>query len=218
MKRVLARHFLVDGWPGRSAVLKALWGLSESVTPPTRAGGFNQAMMDLGATVCTRRNPDCANCPLAETCQAHAAGNPHDYPGRRPRKRLPERSVQMLLVRDPAGSILLERRPPSGIWGGLWCLPEVAPHQDPVVWCRDRLQRSGEIVRELDARRHTFSHFHLDIAPVEILLKGPGCAVLEAGRQLWYNPQRPENVGLAAPVTRLLAELTEQSNTGDKHG
>jgi A/G-specific adenine glycosylase len=115
----------------------------------------------------------------------------------------------MLLVREPSGVVLLERRPPTGVWGGLWCLPEVAMQVDPLDWCADRLQKSAIVVRALTSRRHTFSHFHLDIEPVEILLNQPGCGVLEADQRLWYNPRQPEKVGLAAPVTRLLDEMSD---------
>ncbi len=209
VKRVLARYFAVDGWPGRGAVTKHLWQLADDLTPARRTANYNQAMMDLGATCCTRRNPCCQACPVADGCQAFASGRQHDYPGKKPKKALPEKRVRMLLVRDPTGAVLLERRPPSGIWGGLWCLPEAEAERDPLDWCVDRLQQSGDIGRTLTARRHTFSHFHLDIEPVEILLKRPGCGVLEAGHQLWYNPNQPDDVGLAAPVARLLDEIAE---------
>jgi A/G-specific adenine glycosylase len=218
VKRVLARHFAVAGWPGRSAVLKRLWELAESLTPAAQVAQYNQAMMDLGATVCTRSRPRCESCPLSGSCKAFQAGNPQDYPGRKPKQTLPERSVQMLLVRDPGGTILLERRPPAGIWGGLWCLPELATGEDPLAWCRARLRRTAGLGRELPRRRHTFSHFHLQIAPIEILLKGPGCAVLEGDRQLWYNPLQPQDVGLAAPVARLLQEVSGQGINGEQHG
>ena len=209
VKRVLARYFAVDGWPGRGVVMQRLWQLAEELTPAHRTAHYNQAMMDLGATLCTRRNPRCDHCPVADDCQARALGRQHDYPGKKPKKTLPEKRVRMLLVRDPAGAVLLERRPPSGVWGGLWCLPETAVEHDPLDWCAERLQEQGDLGRTLGARRHTFSHFHLDIEPVEILLKRPGCGVLESGRQLWYNPKQPENVGLAAPVARLLEEIAE---------
>jgi A/G-specific adenine glycosylase len=113
----------------------------------------------------------------------------------------------MLLVREPGGAVLLERRPPAGVWGGLWCLPEVSPDTDPLGWCTDSRMSDAAIGRTLAPRRHTFSHFHLDIEAVEILLNQPGCGVLEAGQRLWYNPRQPEAVGLAAPVTRLLEEI-----------
>ena len=210
VKRVLARYFAVEGWPGRTAVLKQLWALSERLTPSRDSGAYNQAMMDLGATVCTRGIPGCPVCPLAAGCRAHKLGRPGDFPGKNPRKRLPERSVQMLIVRDTDGAVLLERRPATGIWGGLWGLPEVATGDDPAAWCLFELQQQVDAPRRLPVRRHTFSHFHLDIEPVEILLNTPGYAVMEADNRLWYNLGNPENIGLAAPVSRILAEMSNE--------
>ena len=210
VKRVLARCFAVEGWPGQGAVLRQLWQLSERLTPREDCGAYNQAMMDLGATVCTRGRPRCDACPLAGSCRARALDRIGDFPGSKPKKKLPQRSVQMLLVRDTQGAVLLERRPPSGIWGGLWGLPEVAVGADPAGWCLDSLQQEGRAARRLPVRRHTFSHFHLDIEPVEILLNKPGCAVMEAENRLWYKSGRAENIGLAAPVARILAEIDDK--------
>lgn len=207
VKRVLARCFSIAGWPGRSAVLASLWELSETLTPAERVGDFNQAMMDLGATVCTRAKPACGICPLATDCNARAQGNPDAYPGRKPRKTLPVRQVQMLLVCDPAGQVLLEQRPPSGIWGGLWGFPELAPEDDPLAWVRRHLGQSAAEPLPLPTRRHTFSHFHLDITPRQILLPEPGWLALEGPDRVWYNPAQPDARGLAAPVSRLLDEL-----------
>ncbi len=209
VKRVLARYFAIDGWPGRGAVAQRLWRHAEALTPARRTAHYNQAIMDLGATLCTRRNPCCDRCPVAADCRARIAGRQHDYPGKRPKKRLPERRVRMLLIRDPGGAVLLQRRPPSGVWGGLWCLPQTDPADDPIDWCIDRLHQSADIGRSLAVRRHTFSHFHLDIEPLEILLKRPGCGVLEDGRALWYKPDQINQVGLAAPVARLLQEIAD---------
>ena len=117
----------------------------------------------------------------------------------------------MLLVRDPEGLVLLERRPPAGLWGGMWCLPETSVDTDPLAWCLDRLRQPAVIGRTLAARRHAFTHFQLHIEPVEILLNQPGYGVLEAGERLWYNPRQPQNVGLAAPVARLLDEIADLS-------
>ncbi len=208
VKRVLARFHGIEGWPGTTSVLNQLWGLAERYTPAERVANYNQAMMDLGATLCTRSKPACDRCPVGQHCVARRAGEQHRFPGKKPKKALPAKSTQMLLVRDPAGSILLERRPPAGIWGGLWCLPEIEQGSDPLSWCTSSVGQQASIGRRLPTRRHTFSHFHLDIAPVEILLKQPGCAVLEPGSRLWYNPRQPENIGLAAPVARLLDEIS----------
>ena len=209
VKRVLARFFGIEGWPGSSAVLRQLWQCADSLTPEKRVDHYNQAMMDLGATVCTRGRPACDSCPLAGDCVALASGRQQELPGRKPKKDLPRRAVRMLLVRDGSGGLLLERRPPAGIWGGLWSLPEIAVDADPLGWCREALQQSARITRHLDPRRHTFSHFHLDIEPVELLLNGPGCGVLEAAGRVWYNPRQPDDVGLAAPVARLIGEITD---------
>jgi len=152
VKRVLARHRAVEGWPGRTEVLKRLWVISEEVTPNKRCGPFNQAMMDLGASVCTRSKPKCSDCPLAEDCQALALGNPTGFPGKKPKKDKPTKTTVMLLVQNEAGETLLEKRPPSGIWGGLWSLPEATDGELP--------KGTGESVMRF---RHTFSHFHLDI-------------------------------------------------------
>ena len=138
VKRVLARHAAVAGWPGKAAVQRTLWELAEARTPRRRVADYNQAMMDLGATLCTRARPACERCPVAADCRAREQGLQTDYPGPRPRRELPERQVQMLLVRDPQGRVLLERRPPQGVWGGLWCLPELATEADPLARCRER--------------------------------------------------------------------------------
>ncbi len=218
VKRVLARHAAVSGWPGRAAVLNRLWELAEQVTPGERVAEYNQAMMDLGALVCTRARPACQSCPVSGDCVALRQHRPLDFPGKRPGKTLPVRPVRMLLLRDPAGAILLECRPPAGIWGGLWCLPEISVDADPLDWCADHLGQPARLARRLAPRRHTFSHFHLDIEPIEILLNEPGCRVLEGGGRLWYNPRGPEKVGLAAPVARLLDEVADQQFSGEING
>lgn len=209
VKRVLARYCAVPGWPGTVEVQRRLWEMAEDFTPRTRVAEYNQAMMDLGATVCTRTRPACDDCPLADGCAAHRLGRVGDFPGRRPRKTLPSRAVRMLLVRDPAGAVLLERRRAAGVWGGLWSLPEIAVDADPLGWCADTLLQQGRLGRTLAVRRHSFSHYHLDIEPLEILVNNPDQGVLEGESRLWYKPSRPENVGLAAPVARLLDEIAD---------
>jgi A/G-specific adenine glycosylase len=209
VKRVLARCFAIDGWPGRSAVAKQLWTLADRLTPRDRVAHYNQAMMDIGATVCTRGKPTCHACPLAGICVARANGRQLDYPGRKPRQALPVRAVQMLLLRDPGGGLLLEQRPPAGVWGGLWSPPQIDTGLDPAAWCLDNLAAEARETRRLPPRRHTFSHFHLDIEPVELLLNGPGCAVLEGAGRLWYNASGSNGVGLPAPVVRLIDEIQD---------
>jgi A/G-specific adenine glycosylase len=263
-KRVLARCFAVDGWPGRTEVLAELWRLAEWLTPARRVGAFNQAMMDLGATVCTRSKPDCARCPLSRGCLALHQGRPTDYPSPRPRRDMLARQTRMLLVFDRADRLLLERRAPSGVWGGLWVPPELAPraqlqppstlasmlgssaatesvsrpvagpvavpvsgpvagpvagatppgdwHPDLEVaqWCRSRLGSAVMRLEMLPPRRHTFSHFHLDIQPLVVWLASNPDRVADDGHQLWIDPSEPGSIGLPAPIRRLLAEAADR--------
>ncbi|MEJ2445577.1 MAG: A/G-specific adenine glycosylase [Exilibacterium sp.] len=206
VKRVLARFHAVDGWPGKSDVLTRLWEYAEAYTPARRNGDYTQAMMDLGATLCTRTRPTCPLCPLQDSCRAHAQRNPEDYPGKKPKKDLPVKSVQLLMLRNPAGEILLHQRPPQGIWGGLWSLPELDTEKDPRDFCQSRGYVASD--REIwDTYRHTFSHYHLDITPVLIQLAVEPTQIMDAGRAVWYNIRQPEALGLAAPVKRLLEKL-----------
>jgi A/G-specific adenine glycosylase len=208
VKRVLARYFAVAGWPGKSAVLKQLWGLAEAVTPTRRVAAFNQAMMDLGATVCTRGAPTCAQCPLQPGCRAFAAGATGRYPQAKPSRELPLRAVHMLLLAH-AHEVYLEQRPAQGIWGGLWSFPEFDDRDGLNAWCDARgLPLTGEEI--LPVIQHTFSHFRLAITPHRLRLKKPMFSVMEVERGLWYKLHGSETVGLAAPVQRLLDSLREQ--------
>jgi len=209
VKRVLARCFAVPGWPGGAAVIDRLWALSEHCTPRVRVAEYNQAMMDLGATLCARSRPDCGRCPLAIGCEALARGNPTGYPHPKPRRSIPVRETRMLAVLNGVGEVLLERRPAVGVWGGLWSLPECGPDLPPEDWCRDRLGAVPRRVEKLSSRRHTFSHFHLDITPLRVPLEGEPKAVAEDDGHLWYNPRSPAPVGLAAPVARILREIAK---------
>jgi A/G-specific adenine glycosylase len=209
VKRVLTRCFAVSGWPGRSAVLSRLWELADACTPVRSVASYNQAIMDLGATLCTRRGPSCERCPLAYCCTALARGAPTAFPEPKPRRTLPTRQSWMLVVRNPAGEVLLERRPTTGVWGGLWSLPECGPGQDAAHWCRERLGVLPRRVEKLPVRRHTFSHFHLDIWPLHIELQSESRAIADDDRSDWCDPQRLLAVGLAAPVARILREVTE---------
>jgi len=148
VKRVLARHRAVEGWPGGTRVLRQLWRLSERVTPQERAGPFNQAMMDLGATLCTRSRPACARCPVSVDCRARAEGAPTAYPHGKPKKAVPTRRAVLWWLRDGHGAVLLERRPPSGLWGGLWCLP-VTLLPGETVPVRDSLPTGTNLLLDL---------------------------------------------------------------------
>jgi A/G-specific adenine glycosylase len=213
VKRVLARCFAVEGWPGTPAVLKRLWALSEALTPKARTADYTQAMMDLGSLVCTRGKPACDACPLAGACLAQAQGNPSAYPQARPRKRLPVKKTRMLILGDGSGGVLLERRPPSGIWGGLWSLPECPPDESVAGWCRRELGVEVGRTSDLPPRRHSFTHFHLDITPVRVKVKNPGHYLMDEGSRVWYNLSQPDSRGLATPVARILRELASDPKT-----
>jgi len=208
VKRVLTRCFAIDGWPGQSQVQRRLWRLAGQLTPRDRAKEYNQAIMDLGATVCTRRRPDCVNCPLQTLCQGRSRGDPEAYPTAKPRKPLPSKQVHMLLVHN-GRELLLERRPPNGIWGGLWGLPECLSQRE-VVGRLEQLGVVGELVATWPERRHTFTHFHLQITPLEIRAKNTAACVLDGDGRVWYNTGQPDTRGLAAPVARLIDELKQR--------
>jgi len=209
VKRVLARYHAVEGWPGKSAVLKRLWHLSEALTPAQRVADFNQAMMDLGATVCTRGKPACEHCPLHKGCRAFQQGEPTRYPQTKPRRPLPVRQAHMLLLLS-GQAVYLEKRPAQGIWGGLWGFPQFDQPTGIPAWCDARGLKTT-LMEPLPAMRHTFSHFHLDIIPHRLSVKNPPFSVMEGDQALWYNLQGSAAVGLAAPVQRLLARLQEQT-------
>ena len=209
VKRVLTRYHAISGWPGSKAVETRLWKLAEAATPAQRVADYTQAIMDLGATVCGR-TPDCGACPLKNTCQAYAEGNPRAYPTPKPRKTLPVRETTMLLLQNPQGMLLLEQRPPAGIWGGLWSLPECPPDREPAAFCEATLGLQIHQVRPGPSLRHTFSHFHLDIRTLHAQVVAGDRAVMEGRPQVWYNCRQPDVRGLPAPVKTLLEHLSPQ--------
>jgi A/G-specific adenine glycosylase len=209
VRRVLARYHSVDGWPGTASVGRALWAHAERHTPTERVADYTQAIMDLGATLCTRTHPRCADCPIAEDCQAHQAGEAHRYPSPRPARALPTRTILWVVARRPSGDVLLERRPVAGVWGGLWSLPECPVGAEVAGWCQARLGVLPERLETWPETRHTFSHFHLVATPVVATVRDPSPGVLEADAALWYKPGEPPGGGLAAPVARLLDRLAQ---------
>lgn len=206
VKRVLSRVYRIADAASAPATLRRLWQLADANTPAERTAHYTQAIMDLGATVCTRRKPACTSCPLAGACEAHAAGIAEELPAPKARRVRPLRATVALLVRDGEGRVLLEKRPDRGIWGGLWGLPEVTAADEVRGWCLARFGRAPERERALPVLRHGFTHFDLDITPVEVRI-APLTSLMEEGRWLWYNVREPARVGLAAPVARLIHAL-----------
>jgi A/G-specific adenine glycosylase len=215
VKRVLTRYHAVAGWPGRSGIQKQLWVLAEQHTPERQTAAYTQAIMDLGATVCTRARPRCDACPVSDGCSAHATGKETDFPSPRPARVLPVRSVCMLMLCNADDEVLLEQRPPAGIWGGLWSFPEFPAAEGITDSCVESL---GITVREAETWppvRHTFSHFHLDITPVYARAREFPAAVMEDTGRLWYNTAGDDERGLAAPVGKLLQRLSATQKPRD---
>jgi A/G-specific adenine glycosylase len=204
VKRVFCRLFGVDGWPGQKAVETRLWQLAEAMLPGCDVGAYTQGLMDLGATLCRRARPDCPRCPFADDCVASRENRQGQLPAARPRKELPERATVMLVLRH-AGEILLEKRPQSGIWGGLWSLPECAPGEDATAAAR-RLGYQAEWLAELPGLNHGFSHFRLAIHPCVLAVSHGRDAAEEPGR-LWLTPAEARQAALPAPVRRIIESL-----------
>ncbi len=207
VRRVLTRYHAVEGWPGKAAVRKRLWTLADDHTPAADVDRYTQAIMDLGATVCTRRQPACERCPVKQDCRALAQGCPESYPESRPLQGRPIQATIMLVLINRSGHVFLERRPQHGIWAGLWGFPEITTAAEAADWCRENIGCDVERVTEQSAFRHTFSHYHLDITPVTVTVPAGSDRVTEGADQIWYDRFDPQQIGLATPVQRLLAEL-----------
>lgn len=207
VKRILSRFFALAHAPSDSAGQRRLWQWAESLTPRTGVADYTQAMMDLGATVCTRGRPLCRSCPVNERCAAYRLRAQAHYPVPRQRRRRPVRVVRVLLVTDPDGAVLLERRPPAGVWGGLWSLPELADGRTPDDWCRSQLGQSLREQRPWQALRHGLTHFELEMAPIHVILAGRPADRLEQGERFWLARGAHPPGGMPAPVTRLIGRL-----------
>ncbi len=208
VKRVLARYVALQEWPGTTTALKQLWDLAEQLTPAERVGDYTQAMMDLGATVCVRSKPRCDLCPLQTHCTAYKTQQTAQLPKPKPRKILPVKTTTMLLIQKDS-EFLLKQRPPTGIWGGLWSFPEVADLRDLPSTVKLSMDRAIPLM----PIRHTFSHYHLDITPVLIPEDAlQWTELMEDIAALWYNTSQPSRVGLAAPVKKLLSQLSSAGN------
>ena len=215
VKRVLARFNEVKGWYGVSSVQKKLWALAEKQLPegvaPQRFADYTQAMMDLGATLCTRSKPSCSVCPLKNSCGAYNNQTTHLYPTPKPKKVVPERQAVMLLIHQ-GENIYLIRRPPTGIWGGLWCFPQFEDIDSATEW----MEQQGKSKEAIDSAtalphyKHTFSHFKLTITPLLIPQDNlETLGVMETSEELWYNINDEFDGGLATPVQDLLTTFKE---------
>lgn len=206
VKRVLTRYHALSGWPGLPQIERQLWELADTHTPARATAAYTQAIMDLGATVC-RRRPDCSACPLSGHCAANVTAMQMLYPTPKPRKSLPTRTRVFALIENAKRQILLIRRPPAGIWGGLWCLPD---WPDKAA-CLQELNRQFadqidgfSIPEELPTLAHSFSHYHLQLQPLQFQIGDIELQVADTPDQQWISPTEILNVGLPAPIRALL--------------
>ncbi len=217
VKRVLSRYHGVRGWPGSTSVQNKLWEFADSHTPHERVVDYTQAIMDLGATVCTRVRPRCPRCPLANDCVANIEGLTMQLPESKPSRALPTRATMMLIVRDGSGRLLLQRRPSVGVWAQLWSLPEATDIES----ARSSIammttQREGDIaLRPLPRFTHTFSHYKLDITPIACDVERIA-RVADVSESRWLLPQEAARLGLPAPVRRLIEAFAEENERADK--
>lgn len=210
VKRVLGRLHAITGWPGEAGVARQLWSLAETYTPQQRLGDYTQAIMDLGATLCTRSAPKCSHCPLRKACLALHTDDPERFPGRKPRTVRPVKSTLFILATDAQQRVALIKRPGSGLWGGLWCFPEAA-NENQVT---DRLTALGLSAQGsgqwLPAFRHSFTHFHLEIRPVRVRVTQQDVLCDQTDYRM-VHPATPGNLGLATPVKQLLETLAMET-------
>ncbi len=214
VKRLFARCFGIGGYPGNARVSVRLWRVAERQLPGRNVEAYTQGLMDLGATVCTRAKPHCKACPLARACVARRRGAVDKLPTARPRKNLPRRTTRMLVLLH-AGQVLLEKRAPSGIWGGLWSLPEVASDVDVAAACAQRYGVEGATCKSLPMVAHGFTHFKLAIEPmrVEVARVAPRAATPGA---MWLPLDDALGAALPAPVKRILAALAAPTSSSDR--
>jgi len=205
VKRVLARHHGIEGYPGAPKVEAKLWSIAESLLPSKDIGVYTQALMDLGAMVCTRAAPRCGDCPVAADCVALSTGRVASLPSPRPAKVRPKRAVRVLLM-EHAGTILLEKRPALGIWAGLWSLPEIDPAADVARHCKARYSANVVVGDELAPIDHGFTHYQLTMHPQRVAVRTwPSRA--EAPGLLWVTRDDALAAALPAPIRKLLENL-----------
>ncbi len=209
VKRVFCRVFGIDGFPGQAQVERMLWQRAAALLPARDIESYTQGLMDLGATVCTRSRPRCGDCPMQSRCVAHASGRTAELPVRRPRKAVPEKSTVMLVVMH-ADELLLEQRPPTGIWGGLLSLPELdrlgaAADGETETEVRRALAGIGQVamIEPLPPFVHAFTHYRLQVTPLRVLLSSRE-AMAGQSPYGWHPAKNLAQAALPAPVKKLL--------------
>lgn len=205
VKRVLARHFLIEGWTGSPKIEKALWALAETLVPDQEMIAYTQGLMDLGATICTRSKPKCELCPLNVHCMALAKNQTKALPTPKPRKAIPQKQTTMLLLLN-GNEVMLEKRPPNGIWGGLWSLPEISMQEIPSEVAMQRFGLEVESDEPLPSILHTFTHFKLEILPQPLQVIHRSLQAIRPNT-IWLNLEDAIGAALPTPVRNILLNL-----------
>ena len=205
VKRVLCRFYAIEGYPAEREIENHLWQIADKNTPEKQVADYTQAIMDLGATVCVRKNPSCESCPLEVDCQGYKQGIQNQLPTPKSKKSVPTKEIAMLLILNNKNQILLEKRPPSGIWGGLWSLPECKAHENVEMYCEADLGLTGVLKKSLGSLKHSFSHYHLKIYPQVLALKK--IIAVREDNFSWFDIGKTQQLGLPKPVKLLVSQL-----------
>ena len=214
VKRVMSRVFGVAGDPSSNAVIESMWLLANECTPEQNVGAYTQAIMDLGATLCTRSRPACTLCPMNHDCVAAREGRQAELPGKKQKRHRPSREATLLIAQSGAedsAAVFVERRPMAGLWGGLWSPPQFETQAAAMEWC---VREFGELVSDSEAMTpidHAFTHFDLKLRPLRVRC-GPHESVKE-GEQLWYELHDPPKIGLPQPIKQLFERLRSNADT-----
>jgi A/G-specific adenine glycosylase len=214
VKRILTRFHAIDSRTGSAATEKRLWELAENYTPAKRVAEYTQAIMDLGATLCTRTDPDCLQCPVQTGCLAKKTSRQHELPCPRVKKQLPVRKTIFAILENRIGEVLLEQRPPTGIWGGLWSFPECSPEQDIGLWLEKQWGYTADKVEYKTPLLHNFTHFRLAITPVHVMVDSNNQKINDTCQYCWYRPSENKLIGMALPVRKLIQQIMS-AGTGE---
>lgn len=210
VKRVLSRHFGIEGWAGKRVVSDQLWDIAENCTPKKSVAKYTQAIMDFGATLCSRSKPNCEACPLATSCVALQTNQVKNLPSKKPKVTLSTKQTALLIIKNKKDQYFLTQRPPTGIWGGLWSFPELESHSLDKIHKQEILDfgLANVVVEKIgDTFTHTFSHFHLEITPVYASCEKLLTNSISDKATIWYDPKEPLQIGLAAPIKQLLQSI-----------
>lgn len=207
VKRVFARYFLIEGWTGTPKIQNKLWTIAERENPSEKAIAYTQGLMDLGATVCTRSKPKCADCPLVKSCKAYAEKQTKNLPTPKPKKAIPQKETTMLIIRM-GNEVLLEKRPQKGIWAGLWSFPEIGMDEIASEVAQKKFGMNGETGEPLDIVNHAFTHYKLAITPQPIQITRSPKSEQKTGT-IWMEVEDAIGAALPTPVRNILLALKQ---------